>query len=103
MKREDFKQIIKLRSVWKINKRKGNYELPNGEHLRTYIEKLVCEQMKLDHLMVRENGDLCSYLGGDWKNGDFEDYILTPSFQDNEICDYDEMEKRIRRLALEII
>ena len=33
MKREDFKKIIKLRSFWKIDRRKGNYKLPNGKFL----------------------------------------------------------------------
>ena len=31
MKRTDFMKIIKLRSVWKVDRRKGNYKLPNGK------------------------------------------------------------------------
>lgn len=34
MKRENFKKIIKLRSCWEIDKRKGNYELPS---IRLYL------------------------------------------------------------------
>lgn len=53
MKREDFKKIIKLRSFWKIDKRKGNYELPNGNRLSSYVRELVESQMKLDGLLIR--------------------------------------------------
>ena len=66
MKREDFKKIIKLRSVWKIDKRKGNYVLPNGEKLSSYVRELVESQMKLDNLLIRNNGDLCFGFGGEW-------------------------------------
>lgn len=55
MKRENFKKIIKLRSCWKIDKRKGNYELPSGKHLLDYILDLVESQMKLDGLGIRAN------------------------------------------------
>ena len=41
MKREDFKKIIKLRSFWKIDKRKGNYKLPGGDNLSVYVTDLV--------------------------------------------------------------
>ena len=39
MKREDFKKIIKLRSFWKIDKRKGNYKLPNGNTFQDQFAK----------------------------------------------------------------
>lgn len=48
MKRDDFKKIIKLRSIWKIDRRKGNYTLPNGEKLTIYVKNLVESQMKVD-------------------------------------------------------
>jgi len=64
MKRTDFMQIIKLRSVWKVDKRKGNYILPNKKELNNYIEELVKSQMKLDNLGIRENGNLCFCIGG---------------------------------------
>ena len=56
MKRDDFKKIIKLRSIWKIDRRKGNYTLPNGEKLTIYVKKLVESQMKIDNLLIASNG-----------------------------------------------
>ena len=105
MKREDFKKIIKLRSFWKIDKRKGNYKLPNGERLSSYITKLVESQMKLDNLGIRANGDLCEVSGGGWnaETKEFDDYTLMPEFHDNEVCSYYGMENRIKSIVREII
>lgn len=105
MKREDFKKIIKLRSFWKIDKRKGNYKLPNGKRLSDYITCLVESQMKLDGLGIRANGDLCMVSGGVWnaEAKEFEDYTLMPAFQENEVCSYDDMERRIKSIVREII
>ena len=105
MKREDFKKIIKLRSFWKIDKRKGNYKLPNGKRLSDYVTDLVESQMKLDSLGIRANGDLCMVSGGVWNTDtkEFDDYTLMPAFQENEICSYDEMEKRIQSIVREIV
>ena len=105
MKREDFKKIIKLRSCWKIDKRKGNYKLPNGNNLSAYVTDLVESQMKLDNLGIRSNGDLCLMSGGEWNTGtkEFDDYTLMPAFENNEVCSYDEMEKRINRLVHELL
>lgn len=105
MKRTDFMQIIKLRSVWKIDKRKGNYELPNREKLSVYITNLVESQMQIDNLGIRENGELCCCTGGNWNTDtkEFDDYTLMPAFENNETCTYDDMERRIKRLVFEII
>lgn len=105
MKRENFKKIIKLRSCWKIDKRKGNYKLPNGKHLSDYILDLVESQMKIDDLGIRANGDLCFASGGDWniEASKFNDYVLMPDFESNEVCSYDEMEKRINCLIRELL
>lgn len=105
MKRTDFMQIIKLRSVWKIDKRKGNYELLNGNRLSDYITNLVESQMQLDNLGIASNGNLAFCIGGKWNTDtkEFDDYTLMPDFADNETCTYDEMERRIKRLAFEII
>ena len=105
MKREDFKKIIKLRSFWKIDRRKGNYKLPNGKRLSDYVTGLVESQMKLDNLGIRANGDLCMVSGGVWntETKEFEDYTLMPEFQKNEVCSFDDMEKRIRVIVSEII
>ena len=105
MKREDFKKVIRLRSYWKIDKRKGNYNLPNGERLGSYITKLVESQMKLDNLGIRANGDLCMVSGGAWntEKKEFDDYTLMPEFQNNEVCSFDDMEKRIKSIVYEIV
>ena len=105
MKRADFIQIIRLRSCWKIDKRKGNYELSNGDRLNRYVTELVESQMKIDNLLIRANGNLCFGYGGNWNSDtkDFDDYTLMPAFENNETCTYDDMEKRIKRLVSEII
>lgn len=105
MKRTDFIQIIRLRSCWKIDKRKGNYELPNGDRLSRYVTELVESQMQLDNLLIRNDGDLCFGYGGKWNadTKDFDDYTLMPAFESNETCTYDGMERRIKRLVSEII
>ena len=105
MKRTDFMKIIKLRSFWKIDRRKGNYKLPNGKTLSDYVTDLVESQMKLDNLGIRENGDLCVASGGGWntETKEFEDYTLMPEFKENETCSFDDMEKRIRVIVSEII
>lgn len=104
MKRTDFIQIIKLRSCWKIDKRKGNYMLPNGKMLHEYIMFLVESQMKIDNLGVRKNGELCFCTSGEWnmETKRFDDYTLIPSYENNETCTYDEMETRIKLLVSEI-
>lgn len=105
MKRTDFMKIIKLRSVWKVDRRKGNYKLQNGERLSRYITDLVKSQMKIDNLGIRADGNLCFCTGGDWneETNDFDDYTLMPAFEDNETCTHDEMERRIKNLVSEII
>lgn len=105
MKRTDFIKIIRLRSCWKIDKRRGNYELPNGKRMSTYIKHLVKTQMEIDTLLIRENGDLCNGFGGE-RNAEtkmFDDYTLMPPFEDNEKCSIDEMERRINKLVYEIV
>ncbi len=103
MKRENFKQIIKLRSQWEITGE--NYTLPSNEQLSAYIQGLVESQLELDHLAILENGDLAFYTGGNWNDQtkEFESYKLMPAYKDKEICDFDKMEKRINALVYEIV
>lgn len=105
MTRDNFKKIIKLRSIWKIDKRKGNYRLPNGDLLSSYVEKLVDEQMKLDTLGIKSDGNLCFCTGGDWNIDakEFNDFTLMPAFKPNETCTFEEMESRVKTLVREII
>ena len=105
MKREDFKKIIKLRSFWKIERRKGNYKLPNGKRLSDYVTGLVESQMKIDNLGIRANGDLCMVSDGGWntETKEFDDYTLIPEFQKKEVCSFDDMENRIKSIVYEIV
>ena len=100
MKREDFKQIIKFRSCWKVDKRKGNYKLPNNERLSDYIERLVRSQMEIDHLAITSLGHLCVC---DIPICMADDYIIYIPYGFNENCSFDEMERRIKRLVYEIV
>ena len=104
MTRANFIKIIKLRSCWRIDKRKGNYTLPNGEHLSTYIDELVRGQMELDGITgITSDGNLamCAITGLD--ESSLPIYTVMPAFQENEIVSYDEMTRRIKRLVNEII
>ena len=103
MKREDFKNIIRLRSRWKITGE--NYTLPSGDSISIYIQKLVDSQLKIDRLAVLKNGDLAFSTGGNWNDQakKFEDYKLMLDCKENETCDFYEMEKRIKTLTCEIV
>ena len=104
MKREDFKTIIRARSAWKIDRRKGNYNLPAGT-LKDYVMRLVISQMELDQLGILSSGDLALMSGGEWNEviKDFDDYTLMPGFAPNEICPFEKMEYRVISLVCEII
>lgn len=105
MERKRFMQIIKLRSAWKIDRRRGDYKLPNGDLLSKYIRRLIESQMHIDSLGILEDGGLCFCSGGNWNSEtkEFEDYTLNPAFGGNESCSYDEMNRRVSRLVYEII
>jgi hypothetical protein len=106
MKREDFKKIIKLRSFWKIDKRKGDYKLPSGDKLSKYIRKLVISQMQIDNLLIGENGDLFPGSGGTVNKelkqiNDYTIFHLGPV--PNEVCTWEQMEERIDHLIFEML
>ena len=48
MKRENMKKLLKARSIWRIDRRMGNYTLPNGKKLRAYLDRMLEQQMQLD-------------------------------------------------------
>lgn len=98
MKRENFVEIIKLRSFWKIDKRRGNYSLPSGDRLSNYVEELVKSQMEIDSLAIAGNGNLY-YFSAD-PSGDLE---ILVSFKESEKCYEKEQEERIKDLVQEII
>ena len=95
MKREDFIKIIKIRSAWKIDHRKGNYTLPSGETLRSYVYDLALQQLNLDHLGINKDGDLYS-IDPD------QTYLMIP-FSDNEPTTPEEQDARFSRLVRDIV
>lgn len=48
---------------------------------------------------------LCLASGGKWNTDkkEFENYTLMPAFEANEVCSYDDMEKRINRLVWDLL
>lgn len=101
MKREDFKKIIKLRSCWTIDRRKGNYKLPSGEWLSAYVARLIDSQMQLDSLLIGENGDLYTCISEEVKDG-LPEYTFLRLGKD-ETCTFEDQEQRKRKILREII
>ena len=106
MKRSDFIKIIKLRSVWRIDKRKGDYFLPSGERISAYVHKLVDSQMEIDSLAITENGDLHQIVSESyWDNFNkrFTDLEIMIPFGENETCPSDVQDRRVQDLVWEIV
>ena len=95
MVRENLKKIIKLRSQWKIDKRKGNYKLPSGNYLSEYVFNLAITQMRVDNLGIAENGNLY-FL-------DKTNYTIYPPFRKEEVTSYGEQCDRVLKLVYEMI
>lgn len=104
MKREDFIKIIRLRSFWHIDKRKGNFKLPNGSSLSEYVERLVRSQLDIDNLAIKADGNITTGSGGEWdtEKKEFTNYTILCPFAENETCTYEEHERRIKVLVREI-
>ena len=66
---------------------------------------MVESQMNVDSLAILKNGDLSFATGVKWNDitKAFESYVLMPAFQENETCEFDEMEKRIDALVYELV
>ena len=95
MKREDFIRIIKIRSAWKIDRRKGNYKLPSGNSLRSYVYALALQQLNLDHLGIGSDGNLYSI--------DSNQSRLMIPFAESEPTTPEEQDARFSRLVRDII
>lgn len=59
MKRTDFIKIIRIRSERRIDKRRGDYKLPDGTKLSQLVSHLVYTQLAIDNLGIQCNGDIC--------------------------------------------
>lgn len=93
MTRKDLATIIKARSIWKIDRRRGDYKLPNGERLSAYVYNLVKTQLELDSLGILSNGNI-TFLTNN---------ILMPAFKPNEETTAAEQEDRIQNFVNELI
>lgn len=95
MERKNFKNIIKNRSFWTIDRRKGNYKLPSGCRLSDYVLNLIETQLELDNLGISKNGN-CYYYD---KTNNF---LIVP-FGENEPTTEEQQVRRINNLCYEII
>lgn len=95
IKRDDFKQIIKIRSIWSLN---GNWQLPNGQMLNDYVYDLVISQLKLDNLGISKTGDIVYY---DKQSNALFKFFNKSHFLENTF--YIQQKKRAKKLANEIV
>ena len=100
MKRADMQKIIKLRSVWKVDKRRGNYRLPSGDLLSNYLFNLLDTQLKIDNLGIAKDGSI-QFL---WEiKGDLNKQIIMVPFGENEETNWGEQYNRMDKLIREMI
>jgi hypothetical protein len=97
MKREEFKQVVKAFSFWRIDKRKGNYRLPSGARLSFYLEELTSDLCNNNKIAFAKNGNVYAVL----KQGN-DDIIFIP-FAEDENFNNAEQEKRIKSFAWELL
>lgn len=93
MTRKELATIIKARSIWKIDGRRGDYKLPSGNRLSEYVYDLVESQLALDNLGILANGNM-AFLNNK---------ILMPTFKPNEETTEIEQEERIKNFVDELI
>lgn len=93
MTRKELATIIKARSIWKIDRRRGDYRLPSGNRLSEYVYDLVESQLALDNLGILANGNM-AFLNNK---------ILMPAFKPTEETTQDEQVKRIEQFVNELI
>ena len=98
MTRKELQTIIKARSLWKIDRRKGDYKLPNGKRLSNYVYNLVESQLALDNLGILTDGNI-AFLSIDLNN----EQVLMPPFKSNEKTTQAEQAKRIEQFVNELI
>ena len=91
MKRNEFKKVVKAFSFYRIDKRKGNYKLPNGDLLSDYLSDLVSQLLENNHLAFRSNGDL----------GEIINNKIFVAFADDE--EIEKQDEYIRKFVYELI
>ena len=95
MKRENFKKVVKAFSAWKIDKRKGNYILPNGERLQTYLKELTEKLLQNNDLAFAKNGNVYEVF-----NVDNRKFMFVPFGTDEKI---EEQEERIKNFVIDLL
>lgn len=58
MKRTDFAKIIKIVSIWKIDGRLGDYRLPTGQTINSYIDELISDTLSRYNAVITSDGDI---------------------------------------------
>lgn len=105
MKRTDFANIVEIMSVWKIDARKGDYRLPNGELLSSYIYVLIDEALTRYNAMITASGNIHKGVLFDKSIGAYriEYYSFTQSRNISEIISLCDAVDRVEKLAKEIV
>lgn len=93
MKRADFKKVIKIMSDWRIDKRKGDYRLPNGEILSGYVCTITEKFLHNNGMAIAEDGNIYYIIN---------DEMFIP-FVSDEKYDYLTQSERIEKLVKEMI
>ncbi len=63
MKRSDFIKIVKIVSIWRVDKRRGNYKLPSGNKLSDYLYRITDNLLKNNKWAIAENGNIYDIVG----------------------------------------
>lgn len=93
MTKDNFLKVVKAFSLWRIDKRKGNYRLPSKSKLSEYLYELIRKIMTNNKLAFRKNGHL----------GDIIDGKIFVPYCDDEQLDEMEQRKRTRNFICEIL
>lgn len=97
MTRTEFKQVIKAFSLWRVDKGKGNYKLPNDERLSDYLGILAHKELDNHNLGINEKGNITDVL---FRNGKW--WLINP-FDTDEEYDIDIQRKRVATLINEML
>lgn len=89
MNKKEFEKVVKCFSFWKIDKRRGNYKLPNGERLKDYLLDLVDDLLTNNKLALDADLNACDVLN---------DKIFKP-FGIDEKIDSSEQKQRVIKVV----
>lgn len=93
MNKKEFEKVVKCFSFWKIDKRRGNYKLPNGERLKDYLLNLVDTILINNYLALDADLNACEVL---------DNKIFKP-FGIDEAIDSSEQEQRVIKVVNNLI